>query len=299
MLNLKSWFDNEMQKNRIQKILSHIYAYSLEDVLGITSDNRRVAYYHVQKCGGSSVNHVFYDLGYSNKILKLAYKKKLISKTDPKQIDFSKRGFITNKVSYRINKPFIKNGGFVITRSPNIFRKGKANFIHGHYLPLDLLDRQDTFSFTTLRDPLSRLISRYKMDYALYKENKLSHYADRIKISSVVDKPENYFQCLKESKTYKKEFYAILSTFSRNFDLAEAKNNLKKVDCILWQENLNKSFKRMIDKYSISLMAYKKDLQKVKNSSNKNITYPEISEELKFSLKKSLSDEYKLISFFK
>ena len=50
-----------MQKNRIQKILSKVYVFSLEDVLGLTKDNKRIAHYHIEKCGGSSLRSILYD----------------------------------------------------------------------------------------------------------------------------------------------------------------------------------------------------------------------------------------------
>ncbi len=286
-----------MQKNRIQKILSKFYVFSLEEVIGVTYDNRRVAHYHIEKCGGSSINHSFYDLAYSMSIHKIGLRKKYIDKNN--KIDISQRGSFTYKISSRVNKPFIKNGGFVITRFANIFRNGKANFIHNHYLPLDLLDREDTFSFTTLRDPVERLISRYMMDYSLYKKNDLKHYPSKNDLLKVIENPELYFEYLKENKYFKRNFYGILSTFSRRFNLEEAINNLKKIDCILWQENLNNDFKKMIDEYSISILAYKKNLLRAKDKNINSRDYPEISNQTKNILKKELSEEYKLISKFK
>ena len=137
------------------------------------------------------------------------------------------------------------------------------------------------------------------MDFDLFKKNKLSYYKKRNGIVNVVKEPELYFEYLKENKQHKKEFYGIFATFSPKLKIEEAINNLNKLDCILWQENLNRDFKSMIERYSISIFGYKINLQKVKKSDEDSIEYPLISEKLRKILKHELSDEYKIISSLK
>ena len=48
-------------------------------------------------------------------------------------------------------------------------KKGKSSYLHKHYLPLKILNQENSISFTIIRDPLARLISKYKNDYNFIK----------------------------------------------------------------------------------------------------------------------------------
>ena len=107
-----------------------------------------------------------------------------------------------------------------ITSSRNrvLYEKGKVSYLHDHYLPLKFLNQENSISFTVIRDPLARLISKYKMDFNLIKNNVLRSFPGanltvKIKdpIDNYIDNPELYFRYLLENEieTFM-EFYQLL-----------------------------------------------------------------------------------------
>ena len=98
---------------------------------------RRIYFYHVQKAGGSSIRRAFYKLA-----------------SEPEKIDTYfhsdtlRRGILGDKV--------------YVTHHVGMIDQGNYFFASSHWPMSQLTLPERTFTFTNLRDPIRRFMSRYR-----------------------------------------------------------------------------------------------------------------------------------------
>jgi len=292
------FFSKKLEK-KIKKKSSLIKGLLVRKAMTLTHSKKTLVHYHIMKSGGSSINHAFYCYAYNQRqFIKTALANNLESDIiNDLNKDLGKAAFWTaNRNGFYAN-----NGNYVASRNSFLYEKGKSSYLHGHYLPLKFLNQENSTSFTVIRDPLARLISKYKMDFNFIKNNILRRFPSAklgIKINdpvnNYIDNPELYFRYLLENE--KRDFYGILSTFSRKFDFTEAQENLSKIDYVFKQDNLNEMFKDFLMKEKVLIPFYSGFLSRAKNSNDNKHKIPDINPSTLKWLREKLEPEYSLIS---
>ncbi|MDC0461930.1 sulfotransferase family protein [Alphaproteobacteria bacterium] len=273
-------------KTLLKKSIAILDSVLLPDATGLEDSKKLYCFFHVQKCGGTAINHFLYQLVYSEQNL-IGIDTNDISNIKYESGKVAYRSFINQKIKNR----YITNGLNVFTRNPYLFLLKKADYLHGHYLPNDLFDFSCT-KFTVIRDPVERLVSKYKMDYGLYKKNKLEHYG-RQNISKYVNDPADYFSFLKENNA--KEFFGILATFSENLLLDEGIKNILKMDYVFKQTTLESDFKLFLKNEKIKFENPFHNLTIAKHHSQYASSFPLINDKIIDKLRTLLDCEYELV----
>jgi len=282
-------------EQKIKKEISLIKGLLVRRAMPLTHRKKTLVHYHIMKTGGSSINHAFYRYAYNERqFIKTALANNLESDIfkDFKMNLASAAYWTANRNGFYAN-----NGNYVVSMNKFLYEKGKSSYLHGHYLPLKFLNQENSISFTVIRDPIARLISKYKMDFNLIKNNILrSFHTTNLgmkiddPVKNYIDNPELYFQYLLENET--RDFYGILSTFSPTFDLTEAQENLSKIDYIFKQDNLNEMFKDFLMKEKVLIPFYSGFLSRAKNSNKNKQKIPNINENTMKWLREKLEPEY-------
>lgn len=118
--------------------------------MGDLPEDVKVVFYHIEKCGGSSIRKILYDY-----FLNI-YDKKEIFELSESSIDFRPEYILEIKNNDRID-----------------FNNLKVILSHTHYNHFPLLN--PSIKITFIRDPINRAISHYY--YFTYKENNI-HFID-------------------------------------------------------------------------------------------------------------------------
>tara|TARA_A100001011_G_C14318687_1_gene849304 strand:- start:6118 stop:7023 length:906 start_codon:yes stop_codon:yes gene_type:complete len=264
----------------------------------LANNKKTIVHYHIQKSGGSSINHAFYSYTYDEKVFKKTAQKHKLDQDiyDELSMNYGKASYWTaNRNGYYSNK-----GNYVSSRNRFLYEKGKSSYLHDHYLPLKFIDQDNSLSFTVIRDPLERLISKYKMDFNFIKCNFSRNFPGqnlgsnpKDPMINCIDNPIRYFNYLEKHEP--RDFFGILSTFSPKFDLIEAKENLAKIDYVFKQGNLNEMFKEFLIKEKVLIPFYSGFLSREKNSEKQKFKTPNIDRIFMEELRDKLKTEYELI----
>lgn len=248
-----------------------------------------VIFIHCQKTGGSAVNHAFYE-GLIDEKDQLEFERNnahdpLYGSKTYRESTLGRR--ITKRLNRSENRTLLYQKT-LITKSKKIANTRGFTFFSGHTPIEDLLPiKKKCFVFTILRDPLDRLISRYRMDYYLADlEGGLMHY-DREHFRETIHSPEDYFKLLKSE--YRNEISHQLSCFSKNNSVSEALENLNKCNAVLNYQDLEKE---LYDKICKEI-----DLKlKIRKVNSYDVNLPKITNSVKSRLEKDLELE---IQFYK
>lgn len=159
--------------------------------------DRRVYFYHVRKAGGTSINHLF--LSISGQPGSKVYD--MLANTRHHRL------IIGGKVFVGWNKKLIEGGQYTYA------------FSHIPSRELDLPG--DTFTFTCLRNPVTRVISHYKMllDYEVSKNLQNWFKQERLWLGN------SFADFL--SNIPKRHLMAQLYMFSESFDVNEAYQSIE------------------------------------------------------------------------
>lgn len=203
----------------------------------------RVLHFHIQKSGGTSINHAFYALTYNEGEFKTFLSQ------HSKHPFFGSPEFLERPIGRRMKararrtgKPAIGNG-YIVSSSWKRIRLGLYSFAHSHMYHENVPIYPRTYSFSIFRDPVERLISRYKMDFFLLKSGKIDHYKDRASLASSVSEPIQYFKTLKQLAPF--DFYNQILSFSKNKSVDEAVSRVSSLSRILFQDSLEFDFEAL------------------------------------------------------
>ncbi|WP_417876893.1 sulfotransferase family 2 domain-containing protein [Winogradskyella sediminis] len=215
----------------------------------------RVYHIHIRKSAGTSVNSAFWNLG-DLTLKKIGREPLVLSK---------KYSFVC------FNKELIEAGHYL--------------YASAHFAQWELNLRPNTFTFTVLREPYSRLVSLYK--YYTWVEQVDEQTGYNLDTSYYVLKAQSHLL----GKSFK-DFVDVLSdkyltnqlyTFSKTLDVNDALSNISKVDRVYFQDNFS---------YAISDLEASLGLPlQVKNERNFGKIAIHISEEEKHHALSKLKDE--------
>ncbi len=182
------------------KILPGRTAELIEDTLSgwlvrydIADVYQRIYLYHVQKTGGTSLNHIFLSLG----------------------------GEDSRAVYDRLGKEngrrrTVSGGKIYVGWDKRLIERGHYFYAFSHLPKYRLNLPAKTFTITCLRDPKQRVLSQYK-EYLAFRINNIQH-ADRVFSDKWLGSSFGDFLKNIPKETLLQQLYM----FSHNFDVAEA-----------------------------------------------------------------------------
>lgn len=210
--------------------------------------NPRIYHYHIMKTGGTSINRAFFSL--------------------------------SGEDSYVIRKGIINNPEHYFRTTTHLFSWGKwliesGLFTYGfsHFPKWQIRIPADTLAFTCLRDPLKRLISRYRHLQTMYQSDyRIKFEKER---TEFVDTLQTGFLDFVE-RTSPKQRHHMLYMFSEQLDPYAAFEELKTLDLFFFLEELEEGMALLENKTGFSL-----PLKWANKSSYQEDIPEEIKEEVK------------------
>jgi hypothetical protein len=189
----------------------------------------RIYHVHIRKCAGTSFNFKFIgnSCDHDPEAVRSIYQ------------DTAKKG------------RSLFNGRVFCGWRKSLIESGKYFYAWSH-IPFHELDLpQNTFTITTLRDPLQRLISHYKMIYGYY-ETQTNHPCMKVE-GKWLGESKSIIEFAKNMP--KEHLMAQLFHFSKSYSETEAVDEIKKVNFTSEVEKLNSEGYRRLEKIipSISL----------------------------------------------
>ena len=274
-----------------KSLLSPLARSLLPPATPLTATGQCLVHFHIQKTGGTSVNHAFYSLAFSNRLVHVARVLRIEERFG--SLSTMDRGRLCHIVSNRTTG-FVrsKTGGYCITRDPRLIAHNKASYLHSHSLPTSLLGNRGVFSFAILRDPVDRLLSRYRMDLALWREDGLKHYGKDFSQDEMMS-PLAYFRALQMRLPH--EFFGILSTFSPRLNLNEGLANLERVNFVMRQACLQEDYRTLLTSTGAPLELLPESLGHAKSRHSAQFDPAQLGENVIDYLREALQMEYSLV----
>lgn len=242
---------------------------------------RRVCHFHCQKTGGTAVNHAFHDLVYDHE----EFEAFIRSHSDHPVFgdDQFRHASPRSKVHGRLNNTpgmILKGNGYVFTKEWRRLAIGDYSYGFGHH-PFETMPHgRRTFTFTILRDPIARVISRYKMDLdASQLDRGLERYR-RGYLRPSLKSPRSYMQLLAAEAP--QHFQHQLYMFSNRFDVREAVRNASRLNLVIFNDQLVKGTRELSDALGVQLA-----LQRVRAGKSK----PTIDDKTRTFLRRALAKE--------
>ncbi len=183
----------------------------------------RVYHYHIRKTGGTSINHSFISLfSCDSKWVYLALAK-------------------SQKISF---------GGFSICGwNKSIINSGKYLYAFSHEPYHEIINFQNTFTFTCFRDPCARVLSHYRMLLEMKFSNS-THPCMRTEAPWLGKSFEDFLSLIP-----KEHLLNQLWMFSSSFSISEACHNISNLNCVLYTENLADGIRQLANKTGLPLQA--------------------------------------------
>ncbi|WP_440934625.1 sulfotransferase family 2 domain-containing protein [Candidatus Pelagibacter sp.] len=213
-------------------------------------NNKRVVHYHIMKTGGTSINQYFYSLLNNKDFDNIEIKF-------PKIKDYQQENFKKSSAGNKIYMISNRHGGnvsgnnYIIAKSKILRKLNLFSYIHQHNLSLTYLKNKKYFCFSVIREPGSRFMSLFKNLYKNHFNNELYVYGDFYKKFDdieIYNNPKKFIERIKENKFL---FFNQIHTFSKNLNIFEALENIKRLDFLLNQSNLNEHFDLLVKKLEL------------------------------------------------
>lgn len=153
---------------------------------------KRIYFYHIRKCGGTSLYKAFLTLGGEGH--EIVYKRLLSSPL------------------HRVLSGKLVFAGW----NPDVICSGSYDFAYSHIEKYNLKLADDTYTLVMLRNPIKRLLSHYKM-LIDFRGGKSSHPSFETEKHWLGNTFEDFLR-----KIPKIHLLRELSMFSREFNIAEA-----------------------------------------------------------------------------
>ncbi|MBZ0098425.1 MAG: sulfotransferase family 2 domain-containing protein, partial [Taibaiella sp.] len=190
---------------------------------------RRIYHYHIQKTGGTSINHMFLNL--SGKPGEQVYNQ--ISSLTADQGS-------NESPQYRVTA----RGMVFVGWKKYIIEQGYYFYAFSHLTAHELQLPPQTFTLTCLRDPVKRVISHYR-HLLTHREShglkpEVNGWLRSTFQESLVDWPNHYL-------------LSHLHMFSPNYDVDEAAERICQVDAILFTEEMAEGVARLAQRLNLDL----------------------------------------------
>lgn len=242
----------------IKSIQFHLEKYRCRRVVNryLKNGGQRVYHYHIMKTGGTSINSAFFSLSEENSEV------------------------IDRHIIYH-PEHYFRAPNQVFSRGNWLIESGLFTYGFSHIPKWNIEVPEDAFTFTCLRDPLKRLISRYHHLQSMYQ----SPYKQRFEQDqgALVNWLQADFATFVE-RVSEKEKHEMLYMFSQNLDPYEAFEQLKTLDYFFFLEEIGEGIKQLGTKLNLPLTL---------KWANKSGYREAISDEMKAEVKeKYLKDDY-------
>lgn len=190
----------------------------------IADQYKRIYFYHVMKCGGTSINQVFLSL----------------SGDQPTQELYDQ---LCKKLNYRI----INGSKAYVGFNHKLIEEGNYFYGFSQIPSYELKLPQDTFTIVSLRDPIQRVFSHYRMIHEM-KINKIRHPALH-EAKKWIGKSFSDFLDNIPREHLLREVYM----FSKSYDFQEAFENITKCSYYYFVEDISTAMKELSSKLKIRL----------------------------------------------
>lgn len=184
---------------------------------------KRIYFYHIRKCGGTSLNHIF--LSFGNENAQSIYSKIVKSR--------NYRWISEDKVFVGWNRKLIEEGNYY--------------YAFSHIPAHEINVPSDTFTFSCFRDPAQRLISHYKM-LLEYQQNNIFHPAMKIEGRWL---GRNFSDFL--NNIPKEHLLRQLYMFSSTYNIEEAFKKIINLQYFILLENIDNALIEMSRKLGVAL----------------------------------------------
>jgi len=186
---------------------------------------QRIYFYHVQKGGGSSVRRAFYNLAQSREQISHVFHS-----NDVRRAILDKRVYVSH------HQGLINQGYY---------------FFASSHLPMSAINLpENTFTFTCLRDPVKRFLSRYR-ELLYFSENE----PDKFHLKIVKDWFSRDFMAMLDAIP-DAELLFQLSMFSESLDVDEAVSNVQNLSYYFLTSEMDKGMMYLVDHLELPLKIY-------------------------------------------
>lgn len=175
----------------------------------------RIYHFHIRKTAGSSLNFAF-----RNAIL------------DGFSTTENDAAFFRRNWAVHAGRVYVTHNKYLLERGEYFYGDGHAAF-HEVNIPLN------TFMITILRDPLRRILSHYRM-LMHWKKNGIDHPAKAKEEGFLGNSFADFLDRLPRHHLMRQ-----LYMFSRRMDVAEAVENIKKMNFIMMTESFSQHLQRL------------------------------------------------------
>jgi len=248
--------------SKIKNLISYIYGLKQEKVVRsisnylISDKYKRIYFYHIRKAAGKSITDM---------IMALEGKDHYV-----------KYGELYSASNHRI----IYNDKVFVGWHPILIQKGHYYYAFSHLPFHNLIIPEDTFTFTCLRDPSSRVISYYKMLIRLRDQKDLSTTIKK-EIGSLGKSFSDFLDNVPKHRLLNQ-----LYMFSKEYSISEASERILGLSHYFLVENFTEGIEMLGEKLNLNLNILHTD--RAKNTDN--ISDVDISK-----LRDILDLEYRLI----
>ena len=221
-----------------EKIRNILNIYKRKLNYNLDSQFNRIYHYHVPKSGGTTLNMTIYkSYGY-------------IFDKNNLHNNFSEQA--SNLVSRSIkinNKVFLDHNKFLINR-------GHFYYAWSHYPYHEIFPHSDSFTVTTIRNPVNRVISLYKHSLNLTNDSTDKHQKELFLLKS-----DNILDFVKKLPVYHR--YGSLYFYSKKLDINEAFENLKTISEIVLDFDFDSVKSTFFERFNINLEFERENISEI------------------------------------
>lgn len=213
----------------------------------------RIYFYHIRKTAGTSLNYAFLDHG----------------------VD------APDQIYERLNaKGRAQSGDKVFVRRKYYIEKGLYYYGFSHIPYHELRLPSNTFTITTFRDPVRRVVSHYKM-LRWYDREGIDHPCMEVEGEWLGDSFRDFIEAMP-----KKHLFRQLYMFSPKYEVKEALENIKQLKFLMFVESMDADLDELQRQIEAELTLRKKKV---------SVAAPHIEDNILADLRELLEPEYRLL----